>query len=64
MTWVCDIPGASATTAAWQIALHASLAAFVVVAGVTFLSLAVAAYRRPLPVRPSAEGGVAGALEQ
>ena len=49
MTWVCDIPGASATVSTLHFALHLSLAAFVVGAGVVFLSLAVMAYRRPGP---------------
>jgi hypothetical protein len=50
MTWVCDIPGASATVSALHFALHVSLAVFVVVAGLVFLGLAVIAYRRPQPV--------------
>jgi hypothetical protein len=49
MSWICDIPGASAMVSALHFALHVSLAAFVVVAGVVFLALAVIAYRRPLP---------------
>lgn len=49
MTWVCDIPGASATVSALHFALHISLAAFVVGAGLVFVTLAVIAYRRPVP---------------
>ena len=64
MTWVCDIPGASATTAAWHLALHASLAAFVVLAGVTFVGLAIVAYRRPLPAAAPADRGVAGPIHE
>ena len=48
MTWVCDIPGATATTSTLHFALHASLAVFVVVAGIAFLTMAVIAYRRPV----------------
>lgn len=49
MTWVCDIPGATAAVSAWHFALHVSLAAIVVGAGVAFLVLAVIAYRRREP---------------
>jgi hypothetical protein len=48
MTWICPIPGADATTAAWHLALHIGLAAVIVVAGVAFLTVAVVAYRRPV----------------
>jgi hypothetical protein len=47
MTWVCDIPGASAAVSALHLALHVGLAVFVVGAGMLFLALAVVAYRRP-----------------
>lgn len=46
MTWICDIPGASAAVSAWHLALELSLAAFVVVGGLTFLALGLRAYRR------------------
>lgn len=48
MTWVCDIPGASAATSAMHVALHVGLAALVVGAGLVFLGLALVAYRRPI----------------
>jgi hypothetical protein len=51
MTWVCDIPGASATTATLHLALHVGLALFVIGAGIAFLVLAVHAYRQPLEPR-------------
>jgi hypothetical protein len=47
MTWVCDIPGATAAVSALHLALHVGLALFVVGAGTLFLALAVVAYRRP-----------------
>jgi hypothetical protein len=47
MTWVCDIPGATATVSALHFALHLGLASFVVGAGSLFLALAIVAYRRP-----------------
>jgi len=46
MIWICDIPGASAAVSAWHLALEVGLAVFVVVGGITFLTLAVRAYRR------------------
>jgi hypothetical protein len=49
MTWICDIPGADAARSAWHFALHVGLATFVVGAGILFLTLAVIAYRRPVP---------------
>jgi hypothetical protein len=55
MTWVCDIPGASGTTATLHFALQLGLAAFVVVAGIAFLSAAFVAYRRPIDPLPADE---------
>jgi hypothetical protein len=52
MKWVCDIPGADTATSAWHFALQFGLAAFVVGAGVVFLTLAVIAYRRPALAEP------------
>jgi hypothetical protein len=46
MIWTCDIPGASTAVSAWHLALELGLAAFVVVGGLTFLSMALVAYRR------------------
>jgi hypothetical protein len=46
MIWTCDIPGASAAVSAWHLALEVGLAVFVVVGGLTFLALALRAYRR------------------
>jgi hypothetical protein len=48
MTWVCDIPGASAAVSTLHFALHVGLASFVVGAGVVFLTLGFRAYRRDL----------------
>jgi hypothetical protein len=48
MTWVCDIPGATAAVSAMHFALHVGLAAFVVGGGLLFMALAVVAYRRPV----------------
>lgn len=58
MTWVCDIPGATAAVSAMHFALHVGLAAFVVGGGLLFLGLAVAAYRRPIsaPVTTPPDG--------
>jgi hypothetical protein len=53
MTWVCDIPGASPLVSTLHLALHLGLAAFVVGAGIVFVTLAAIAYRRP-PLDPSA----------
>jgi hypothetical protein len=47
MTWVCDIPGASAALSTMHFLLHIGLAGFVIGAGAVFLALAVVAYRRP-----------------
>lgn len=55
MTWVCDIAGANATISTLHFALHMSLAGFVVVAGGIFLTLAVIAYRRRLPIPQQAK---------
>ncbi len=46
MIWTCDIPGASAAVSAWHLALEVGLAAFVVIGGLLFLSMAVRAYQR------------------
>jgi hypothetical protein len=64
MTWVCDIPGATATTSAWHLALHAGLAVLVVATGVTFLAFAIVAYRRPVDLAGSAASDVTGSLEE
>jgi xanthine/uracil/vitamin C permease (AzgA family) len=53
MTWVCDIPGATAAVSAMHFALHVGLAAFVVGGGLLFLALAVVAYRRPIAAAAS-----------
>ena len=54
MTWVCDIPGADAGTAALHFWLHLGLATFVVVAGTVFLVLAAIAFRRSAALEPVA----------
>jgi hypothetical protein len=59
MTWICPIPGASASTATLHFALHLGLLAFVLVAGTAFLGMAVIAYRRP--VTPALEDAYSGA---
>lgn len=46
MIWTSDIPVASAPVSAWHLALEVGPAAFVVVGGLVFLSMAVVAYRR------------------
>ncbi len=57
MTWVCDIPGATAAVSAMHFALHVSLAAFVVGVGLVFLAFAAIAYRRPVAAEVSASDG-------
>jgi hypothetical protein len=52
--YVCQIPGADASTAAWHAAVQLGLAAFVVVAGAVFLALAIVTFRRPVAGRPTA----------
>jgi hypothetical protein len=54
MTWVCDIPGASAATSTLHFLLHVGLAAFVIGAGAAFLTMALIAYRRPIIREPEA----------
>ena len=46
LEFVCTVPGASASTAAWHATVHLGLTAFVVTVGGGFLAAAVAAFRR------------------
>jgi hypothetical protein len=48
--FVCTIPGADASTAAWHAAVHLGLTGFVTSAGSIFLALGIRAYRRSAPV--------------
>lgn len=47
MSWVCDIPGASAALSVLHLTLHVGLAAAVVLGGATFLALGLRSYRTP-----------------
>ena len=46
LDFICNVPGASASTVAWHAAVQLGLTAVVLVAGAGFLAAAVVAFRR------------------
>ena len=53
MTFLCDIPGVDAATAAWHSIVHLGLTVVVTLSGTGFLARAVVVYRRTAPAAAS-----------
>ncbi len=59
MTFLCDIPGVDAATAAWHSIVHLGLTVVVTLSGTGFLARAVVVYRRTAPAAASSPGAAA-----
>jgi hypothetical protein len=51
MTFLCEIPGVDAATAAWHSVVHLGLTVVVTLSGTGFLARALVVYRRTAPAR-------------